>query len=277
MTAMGVAELLLAGEVEGAELDAAVDAAGASDVAAVLLLADHADVNVRRAVALVLPLLTHGDPPTEPMIEVAIRLTRDADLRVRDHATLALGQQWREIDTPELREALAARLDDIDRGTRSEALVGLAYRRDARVLPRVREALARPSGDVWRLEIVAAGALGDPRLHELVRRHRHGWTEERDARDADAASRLTDPAGPGVDVLEGVARLYRRRAHGLPDGDALAAWQVMDAMLDIAPHRAPQLLSAVLERLAHDQAAQREVRERSALARLAAEIDQPSG
>ncbi|KAB2813226.1 hypothetical protein F9L07_16280 [Pimelobacter simplex] len=50
-------------------------------------------------------------------------------------------------------------------------------------------------------------------------------------------------------MLDGVARLYRRRAHGLPDGDALASWHLMEAMLEIAPHRAPEFLGAVLERL----------------------------
>ncbi|GAA3672156.1 hypothetical protein GCM10022237_34780 [Nocardioides ginsengisoli] len=199
-------------------------------------------------------------------------LTVDADPRVRDAACFALGEQWREIDTPELREALAARLDDIDRDTRSEALLGLAYRRDPRALPRVRAALSRPSGDLWRLELVAAAALGDPQLHELVLEHRDGWDEE-DDRTAEVACRLTDPAGPGGDVIDGVARLYRRRAHGRPDGDAFARWRLMDEMLDIAPHRAPEFLGLVLERLADDEAAERELRERSALAQLAANFD----
>ncbi|MFJ9313567.1 hypothetical protein ACIRN4_05185 [Pimelobacter simplex] len=138
---------------------------------------------------------------------------------MRGYPCFVLGQQWQEVDTSELREALAARLDDIDRDARSEALLGLAYRRDPRALPRVRDALSRPRGYLWRLEMVAAAALGDPQLHDLVLRHRDGWESEADARDADVACRLTDPARPGDDVLDGVARLYRRRAHGLPDGD----------------------------------------------------------
>jgi hypothetical protein len=47
---------------------------------------------------------------------------------VRDYACLALGTQWREVDSPELRSALADRLDDPDRDTGHEALLGLAYR-----------------------------------------------------------------------------------------------------------------------------------------------------
>lgn len=269
---MGVADLLLAGAAGTAAFDAAVDAADRSDIAAVLGLANHEDPGIRRGVASTLPLLSHGDPPNEAMVETVVRLTRDIDMQVRDCACFALAEQWREIDTPEVREALAARLDDIDHDTRSEALVGLAYRRDERATARVRDALSRPSGNVSRLEMIAAGALSEPRLHKLVQRHRVGWNSADGARTAEVVSRLTDPAGPGEDVLEGVAQLCRRRAHDQPDDDALAAWHLMDEMLDIAPHRASQFLDAVLDRLADDKAAQREARDGSALAQLAAEM-----
>lgn len=269
---MGVADLLLAGAAGTAGFEAAVDAADPSDIAALLALADHDSPGVRRGVASTLPLLSHGDPPTEEMVEVAVRLTRDVDKQVRDWACFALAEQWREVDTPEVREALAARLDDIDHDARSEALAGLAYRHDERAFQRVRDALSRPSGNVSRLEMIAAGALSDPRLHELVQRHRFGWSSADGARTAEVVSRLTDPAGPGEDVLDGVAQLCRRRAHGQPDGDAIAAWHLMDEMLDIAPHRAQPFLDAVLDRLADDKAAEREARDGSALAQLAAEV-----
>lgn len=268
MPVMHVAELLLSGAADNPAFGAAVDTADASDIAGVIQLAGHDDTDVRRAVAATLPLLTHGAPPTAEMVTAAIGLTVDADKRVRDLACFALAEQWREADTPELRDALAARLDDIDGDTRSEALVGLAYRSDLRALPRVRDALSRPSGNVSRLEMVAAGALSDPQLHALVQQHQVGWSTADDATTADVVSRLTDPTGPGGDVLDGVAELCRRRAHGQPDGDALAAWQLMNEMLDIAPHRAPQFLDAVLDRLTDDDGAAREARERSALAQL---------
>jgi hypothetical protein len=129
MTDMGVADLLLAGAAGTAAFDAAVDAADSSEIDAVLGLADHDDPAIRRGVVSTLPLLSHGDPPTEEMVDVAVRLTTDADKKVRDYACFALAEQWREIDTLAVREALAARLDDIDHDARSEALVGLAYLR----------------------------------------------------------------------------------------------------------------------------------------------------
>jgi hypothetical protein len=159
----------------------------------------------------------------------------------------------------------------MDRDTRCEALVGLEFRGDARVLVRVRDALSRPSGDVWRLELVAAGALSDPQLYELVLAHQAGWGDVDAAHTADVVRRLTDPAGLGAAIFDGVAELYRRRAHGRPDGTALAAWHLMDEMLDIAPQWAEEFFLAVLERLAGDEDAVAEVRDRSGLGRLVGE------
>jgi hypothetical protein len=119
------------------------------------------------------------------------------------------------------------------------------------------------------LELVAAGATSDPQLHDLVLQHQDGWDEGKNSGTADAARRLTDPKGPGRDVVHGVAELYRRRAHGLPDGDALWGWEVMNMMLDIAPDRARGFLWAVLAALDNDPDAIDEVTERSALAVLA--------
>ena len=177
-----------------------------------LELTQHRDPRVREALVSTLPFL--DDPPLPEFVDAATRLTEDPDIKVRDHACFVLAQQWREIDTPALHEALAARLDDLDRDTRCEALVGLAFRHDDRARPRVRAALTRASGDVNRLELIAAGALGDPSLHPLVLRHLEGWD---DTIWVDAVRRLTNPHGPGADLFRGVAELYAARAHGLPD------------------------------------------------------------
>ncbi|MFN8077589.1 MAG: HEAT repeat domain-containing protein [Kineosporiaceae bacterium] len=266
---MALAQLLLAGQVRSRAYWSAVDAAGPEDVDAVLALVGHEDAGIRRAVASTLPLLSQGDPPTQAMVGACITLSADPDDSVRDWACCALGRQWHEVDTPELRDALAARLDDEHVDTRCEALVGLALRRDERALPRVVEALSRDTEEVWSMELAAAGALGDPRLHELVREHRDGWDDEDAERTAEAALRLTSPEGPGQDVVDGVAELYRLRAHGLDEGDAVTAWHLMDSLLDLAPHRAPEFLDLVLAKLDGDPLAQEQVRHQSALAVLA--------
>ncbi|WP_421732328.1 HEAT repeat domain-containing protein [Cellulomonas sp.] len=248
-----------------ADLCDAIGAAGPQDVASVLALVGHESAVVRKAVAVQLPYLTDAEPSAE-LLATAIRLTADLDPQVRDWACFTLGQQWQEVDTPELRRALVDRLDDIDLDTRHEALVGLSLRQDQRALPYVRAELSRADGSVRRLAMVAAGALGDPTLHDLTLRHQSGWVDRAGQSVADCARRLTDPTGPGDDVLDGVAALLRLRAHGF-NGDAqLVWWGCLTQMLDIAPHRARQFYDAVRSRLDGDQRALAELRTRSALA-----------
>jgi hypothetical protein len=275
MPAMGLVEMFVTGDTRGARFDAACEQATADELAAVLALLAHPSAEVRWNLAANLAFLSCGDDPTAEMIQVGIALSRDADTRVRDWACMCLAQHWREIDTVGLRTALADRLDDPDRDTRCEALVGLAYRGDPRALPRVRAALSRPDGDLYRLELVAAGALGDPTLHDLLFRHQDGWDEET-TRVAAAALRVTDPAGPDDDVLNGVAELYRRRAHNRPDGDAILAWQILGEMLDLVPDRAQAYFDAVERRLGDDDLAVHELRDNSALATLVADGAAPS-
>jgi hypothetical protein len=265
---MTLADLLTSGEWNGLEFDDAVQAADESELADALALATHPDADVRLTLAQQLPFLTTAEVPPANLVGVAIGLSADPDHQVRDWATFAIGQQWREVDTEAIRRALAARLDDDDRETRQEALVGLAYRRDPRALPRVRAALSRPDGEVWLLEMIAAGALGDPALHELVMRHQTGWDGDA-AQIAGFVRRLTDPSGVGDDIVDGVADVYRRQARGKDDADLLS-WQHMSGMLKIAPHRAAEFLELVLARLGGDEAAIRELLN-SALAQDAAD------
>ncbi|MBB2924857.1 HEAT repeat domain-containing protein [Cellulomonas cellasea] len=264
---MTLADLVRAGDWWDDAYWPAVDAADDGDAAAVLVLVDDPDAAVRGLAVTTLAHLSHGGPPTEDVVEAALRRSRDEDTRVRDLATFILGQQLREVDTPALREALVERLDDDDHETRCEALLGLAYRRDPRALPRLREVLSRPDDTVWQLELQAAAALADARLHPLVLRHQTGWDDSDAARTAEMARRLTDPDGPGDDVLDGAAALYRVRAHGGDDAEEhLAAIRLLQDMTDLASHRADEFLAAVLARLEGDDAAQDEVRHRSAIA-----------
>lgn len=110
----------------------------------------------------------HGLAPLESprVIEALIRLSADEDRDVRDWAVFGLGTLREEADTPELRDALAARLGDEDAGTFGEAVVGLANRKDPRALEPTRAALSGDTVNVYALE--AAGALGDPSLFPLL-------------------------------------------------------------------------------------------------------------
>lgn len=119
-----------------------------------------------------------------------------------------------------LRRALAARLDDLERDTRSEALVGSAYRRGPRTLPWVRDALSRACGNVWGLEVIAAGVLASPEAARRGPTSPRRMEHREEERTAHAVKRLTEPAGPGTDVVDGIADLSRRHAHGRADGDA---------------------------------------------------------
>jgi HEAT repeat protein len=125
-----------------------------------LALRRHPSEDVRYAVV-------HGLIPTEDPRSIAalIELSADSDEDVRNWATFGLGSQT-EVDTPTLREALAARLDEEDHEIRGEALVGLARRRDERVCERL---VAELSGDfIGVLALEAAEILADPRLCKLL-------------------------------------------------------------------------------------------------------------
>jgi HEAT repeat protein len=113
-----------------------------------LELARHASTDVRHGVALALS-------GNDAALAVAglVRLSADVDPTVRDWATFALGAQT-ELDTPGLRDALVARLDDPHDDTRAEALAGLARRGDARANPAILRELT--SGTVGRLAVEAA-------------------------------------------------------------------------------------------------------------------------
>jgi HEAT repeat protein len=100
-------------------------------------LATHASANVRFALAFALGGRT--DPSS---IATLIALSADVDPETRDWATFALGSQCGDEDTPEIREALAARLTDANADARGEAIVGLARRRDDRCVPVLLQALA---------------------------------------------------------------------------------------------------------------------------------------
>jgi HEAT repeats len=211
----------------------------------VMPLARHEDPRVRRAVAQAIPGVL-GDADPAEAVAVLIELTDDSDDDVRDWACFALGTQLSELDEAPVRDALAARLADPYDDARCEALLGLARRRDKRALPVLN---ARLSGErVFSLEIDAAGALGEPSLHTLVRGHLSGWEDDVVARVC-AALRLTDPDGVGEDLLDGLADWYRAGAPHASDDDRYW-WTITLQLFEHAEYRAPEIAESVRRRLA---------------------------
>lgn len=96
------------------------------------------DVLVRLRVAIAL-----GDFPNETeSVTWLLNLMEDADEDVRDWATFGLGVQG-NVDTGDIRDALARRLSDSLDTTRLEAIKALAKRKDIRVLAPIEAALRR--------------------------------------------------------------------------------------------------------------------------------------
>jgi len=121
-----------------------------------LARAGDPEADVREAVAFAL-----GGRPGDDVLQALIALSGDAEDDVRDWATFALGT-LAEADKPELRDALAARIDDPDEATRLEAVHGLAVRGDPRAEEPARDLLAA-HGDaegegVWTRHLLAETA-----------------------------------------------------------------------------------------------------------------------
>jgi HEAT repeat protein len=88
---------------------------------------------------------------SEQAIATLIELSRDSDEEVLDWSTFGIGQLHEDgpdedglvpVDTPAIREALFARVEDEHWKTRHEALSGLALRRDTRAVNHIVKMLA---------------------------------------------------------------------------------------------------------------------------------------
>jgi HEAT repeat protein len=151
------------------------------------------DLSHPSAAECLLPLVNHPDPRVRcavvggllPVAELAIpeliTLSNDEADAVRDWATFGLGSQLGPgvdspiVDTPEIREALARRLNDPHEETRAEATLGLALRKDERAIAVILRELGRDAGWPHYVYVEAAEALADPRLYDaLVESARRG-------------------------------------------------------------------------------------------------------
>jgi HEAT repeat protein len=140
-------------------------------------LRSHPDEEVRHAVAF--GLLGLDD---DLAVETLVELSRDLDADVRDSATFGLGTQL-DRDDAEVREALVARLDDVDDDTRAEALRGLAARGDERAIPRLLTELDGPMsfqdpGAIEDALLALAATNPDKRLCRHVQARKRRWESE---------------------------------------------------------------------------------------------------
>src|SRR3954452_12733836 len=122
-------------------------------------------------------------------VEALIALSADPPDGVRDWVTFALAVQI-DRDTAEVRDALAARLEDSDVDARAEAIRGLARRRDERALDAALKAASGGGPNVDEAIVLLGASTGNPRLLPHL---------ERLAADTEAAEQYGDELQRALD------------------------------------------------------------------------------
>jgi HEAT repeat protein len=113
-------------------------------------LKDHPDARVRIGVAS--GMSPHQDAVA---LQTLIELSRDGHASVREEAISALSLKDEDtVDTPELRDAFLDRVSDEVTDIRTDALVGLARRKDPRVRAPLRRELERRPVAIEAIEAV---------------------------------------------------------------------------------------------------------------------------
>lgn len=127
--------------------------------------ANHRNPDLRYAVAFAL-----GGDPHPLAVRTLIRLMDDRDRDVRNWATFGLGALGglEKMDSPYIREALIKRLDDSYLDAHGEAMVGLAMRKDVRVIDIIQRELRGKNPSTFALD--AAYEYGNPIFYPALRK-----------------------------------------------------------------------------------------------------------
>ena len=142
----------------------------------VLQQSSHPDAGIRQDATFALSEVA-GDPPDQRAVQALLRLMADPDGEVRDWATCIIGATFEDLDSPAIRDALAARIVDDAGDTAGEAVLGLAIRKDQRAFEPIATWLHWD--DVGNLVVEAAGRLSDPRfLPDLLHLKASGWQDD---------------------------------------------------------------------------------------------------
>ncbi|MEJ2612694.1 MAG: HEAT repeat domain-containing protein [Candidatus Thiodiazotropha sp.] len=117
-----------------------------SAIPELLKLVNHSSPRVRHGVAF--GLSSHDNSSA---VNGLIALSKDTDFDVRNWATFGLGSQC-DIDNYRLRQALIGRTEDSEPEIRGEALIGLARRKDDRVINKIENELNGEFNGTWPIE-----------------------------------------------------------------------------------------------------------------------------
>lgn len=123
--------------------------------------ASHKNEYIRRSVAWALCANDGDSYKGDSVIEVLLTLAMDEDDDVRDWATFALGSLHEDVDSPAIREILWRNVFNENESVSGEALVGLAKRKDLRVVSELKHRL---TPDCNGYELHAAKCIADPSL-----------------------------------------------------------------------------------------------------------------
>lgn len=131
--------------------------------------ASHPDQQIRFQVAIALGRYSEAES-----IDAQLLLAIDGSDIVRDWATFGIGSM-QEADDPRIRDILWANLKDKDEDVRGEALVGLANRKDERIIPVLLELL---NSNCSTFELHAAESLASPLLSERLNAIKNAVSDE---------------------------------------------------------------------------------------------------